>query len=214
LDAGFSGIRFSVAGRLEHWEFAKENAVGMHNSENLDLLAFPGFFSQVNFATNELLLTELAKEAGEGNGREALDLYAGTGNFSLPLLSQGWLVTSVENAAGSLDAISFGAELNGLQKGLAGFQGRVEKVLPVLWEEKACFDLVVLDPPRAGAKGMMPGLARLDPSKIIYISCHPAALARDANELIKLGYQPGSLMVFDHFPHTGHVEALLGFEKS
>ena len=213
LDTGLAGVRFSVAGRLERWEFSPENGANMYRSADLDLFAFPGFFSQVNFATNDILLEELTKEAGEGQGGEALDLYAGTGNFTLPLLRQNWLVTSVENAAGSLDAIVFGAEANGLKQGLAGFQGKVEKVLPVLWEEKAHFDLVVLDPPRSGAKGLMPGLARLDPTKIIYISCHPAALARDAKELIKLGYEPCSFMVFDHFPHTGHVEALLAFEK-
>ena len=80
-------------------------------------------------------------------------------------------------------------------------------------EDERHYDLVVLDPPRAGAKGLMPRIADCKPTRIIYVSCHPAALARDALALADLGYRASALYAADMFPHTGHVEAMLVMER-
>ena len=76
------------------------------------------------------------------------------------------------------------------------------------------FDLVVLDPPRAGAKGLMPHLAALGAERVIYVSCHPAALARDASALAREGYRAVRARVLDMFPQTSQVETLLVLEKA
>jgi 23S rRNA (uracil1939-C5)-methyltransferase len=75
--------------------------------------------------------------------------------------------------------------------------------------EGARFALVVLDPPRAGAKGVMEGVVHLEPEVVVYVSCHPAALGRDAAVLAEAGYLPRALAVVDMFPHTGQAEAAL-----
>jgi 23S rRNA (uracil1939-C5)-methyltransferase len=89
----------------------------------------------------------------------------------------------------------------------------VDLALGQLVETGQRFDLVVLDPPREGAKGLMSGLCALGPRRVVYVSCHPAALARDAQELAAAGYRPSGLTVLDLFPHTGHVEALLVLDR-
>ena len=76
------------------------------------------------------------------------------------------------------------------------------------------FDLVMLDPPRTGALEMMDILGQIDAERVLYVSCHPATLARDANYLVhELGYALTAAGVMDMFPHTSHVESMALFEK-
>jgi 23S rRNA (uracil1939-C5)-methyltransferase len=175
----------------------------------LTLRAWPGQFSQVNFAANELLVEAVLAMAGPGQGRSCLDLYAGAGNFSLPLAHAGWQVLAVEGVGAAVGAAQRLAGENGLEEKIEAVAGEAGQALRELARQGQGFHLVCLDPPRAGAKGLMADLVRLRPQRVIYVSCHPAALGRDAGQLVEAGYRPTALAVVDMFPQTGHVEAVL-----
>jgi 23S rRNA (uracil1939-C5)-methyltransferase len=206
---GFAGLR----ARRGPWPFSPESGVTYFQEEDLNLIAFPGLFCQINFAVNRLLIRSVLAAAGPGQGRPALDLYAGSGNFSLPLAQAGWQVLALEGAAGSVQAGKYLAGLNRLSRALEFLHEDAGHALTRLAAQGLRFDLVMLDPPRAGAKGLMPALAALKPEEVIYVSCHPAALARDAAALGQAGYEPVSLEVFDMFPQTGQVEVMLILKK-
>ena len=74
-------------------------------------------------------------------------------------------------------------------------------------------DLIVLDPPRSGAAGIIPWVAKSQASKVIYISCHPSTMIRDAKVLVEAGYSVAAAGVMDMFPNTTHVEAMVLFER-
>ncbi len=204
--AGVRGVR--VAGR--RWACDQDHGLCYHRGGGgLELWAFPGLFCQVGFAANRLLLEWLQAQVGAGEGRPALDLYAGSGNLGLTLAAAGWRVTAVERARGAGEAFAWQAARAGLS-GRVGFRGRdAARAVAELAGEGARFPLVVLDPPRAGAKGVMEGVVHLEPEVVVYVSCHPAALGRDAAVLAGAGYSPRGLALVDMFPHTGQVEAAL-----
>lgn len=76
------------------------------------------------------------------------------------------------------------------------------------------FTKVLLDPARAGAAVAIPQVIRLAPEKVVYVSCNPATLARDSEALQAAGYQITRLVMLDMFPHTGHLESMVLFEKA
>ncbi len=211
---GVAGVRPMLAGRPQPWPFKPENGLAYHQSPRLAMLVFPGLFSQVNLAANRLLTQAVVQAAGAGRGGSALDLFAGSGNFSLPLALEEWQTLAVEGDSSAAAACRAQAKAAGLENRLEAVAAPVQEALKELVKQKQSFGLVVLDPPRAGAKGLMPGILKLEPRRIIYVSCHPAALARDAQELARAGYAPRELAVVDMFPQTGHVEAMLVLDKS
>lgn len=176
---------------------------------NLTLSAAPGGFTQVNPAVNRLMVEKIlslaASLAGQGGPREALDLYSGLGNIALPLMKSGFAVTAVEQAPESAAAARENA------RGLTGFtfiHDSSERAAAELARRGRAFDLIVLDPPRAGAPNLAPTLAALKPRMIIYLACHPAVLARDLPALASLGFGLRNLVALDMFPRTSHLEAL------
>ncbi len=210
LAAGAGGVRL----RAGRWlgGFSGEG-VTYHQRHGLELRALPGLFCQANFAANRILLELVLGAAGPGRGGRLLDLYAGSGNFSLPLARAGWRVLALEGVA---QAVALGREqarAAGLEGGLRFQRREVGRALGELVQRGEGFGLVVLDPPRAGAKGLMPQLAALGARRLVYISCHAAALARDARVLVQAGYRPRRLDLVDMFPHTGHLEAVLVMDR-
>lgn len=174
---------------------------------NLALKVKAGGFTQVNPEVNMLMVGSILKEAeGLSPGpKTALDLYAGLGNISIPMAKTGFQVTAVEQAAEGIDA----ARINALGLGnLTLIRGRSEKEAAALAARGRQFRLVVLDPPRSGARDMAPNIAALGAELIIYVACHPAALERDIPAFISLGYGLAKLKAFDMFPRTSHLEAL------
>lgn len=174
---------------------------------NIKLKAAPGGFTQVNHFINRLMVEKIRDAALPllKPGGRALDLYAGLGNISLPLHQAGFTVSMVEQAPESLKL----AREN--SKGLPGFNiigEPTEKALKHLRQKGEKFDLVVLDPPRSGAKDLAVDLAALSPAMIIYIACHPSVLSRDLPAFISLGYKLETLTSFDMFPRTSHLEAM------
>jgi tRNA/tmRNA/rRNA uracil-C5-methylase (TrmA/RlmC/RlmD family) len=155
------------------------------------------------------LLTELRPKPGE----RVLDLYAGVGLFALAVadaVGSGGSVLAVE---GSRRAVADGRANSSGHRHVEWRQGRVDRVLGSLVQQRITADLVVLDPPRTGAgRNVCRFLAALRPRSIGYVACDPAALARDTAYLASTGYRLTSLRAFDAFPMTHHVECIARFE--
>jgi 23S rRNA (uracil1939-C5)-methyltransferase len=144
-----------------------------------------------------------------------LDLFCGLGNFSLPLARSGAHVVGVEGDAGLVARARSNAALNGIDS--------VEFVCGDLAQPSAGdaqwarrqYDKVLLDPPRAGALNVLPIVARCGAKVMLYISCHPGSLARDAGILVhEHGFMLQAAGVMDMFPHTAHVESAALFTRS
>lgn len=212
--AGASATRLAWKDRLESWAYGPDTGITCYQEQGLELLAFPGLFAQANFGANYCLVELVRDAAGGAPAGEALDLYAGSGNFSLPLAQAGRGLLAVEASQAAWEAAGWQVQRSGLE-------GRVElvcadaaQVVSDLASQGRGFALAVLDPPRAGAWEVMPSLARLAPARVIYVSCHPAALARDAAVLREAGYTIQQAWAVDMFPHTGHTEAVLVLDRA
>ncbi len=208
-EVGAAGARLCRGQDLAGWPLTAEGGLSYHEQPGLSLRAYPGVFCQVNWAANRLLIAQVLAAAAALEIGEALDLYAGSGNFGLPLAAAGWRVLCVEGDQESCRAAVVQAHQAGLADRCLVQAAEAGLALEGLVKAERGFDLVVLDPPRAGAKDLMPAIRQLEPRRVVYVSCHPAALARDAAVLVAAGYQAASLTVLDIFPHTGHVEAVL-----
>jgi len=153
-------------------------------------------FTQANAEVNAQLVEAAATALGtEG---PALELYAGSGNFTRAL---GPPVTAVEVSGVDvpLPAVRW-------------IRGDVEQVVSGLLAEKAQFSRLLLDPPRSGAPGVARWASGFGAARVVYVACDPASLSRDAAELTRAGYRACTLQLFDMFPQTHHVEALMTFE--
>ena len=168
-------------------------------------------FSQVNRAVNAILVKRVVEGALARGAKTFLDLYAGTGNFGVPLAEAGMTGVLVESDAASATRARERAARDAPGKlevvsrdvawGLAELSGRRER-----------FDLVVLDPPRSGAKDALSGLVALEPRTIAYVACDPVTLARDVRSLSGAGWRVADVVCFDMFPKTHHVETLAWLE--
>ncbi len=170
-------------------------------------------FVQINSDVNQLLVDavrRLAAEAtdnphGPTSKRTALDLYAGAGNFALPLANDGWSVTAIERSAAAMATLAAQRKVDRVQT-LAGDVGQ-------LLDDCDETDVVVCNPPRAGLQGGYRRLAELVGRRLIYVGCNPARLALDVAKLSDHGLQPVRVVTFDMFPGTDHVESLVVMDR-
>lgn len=176
-------------------------------------LAFrPSDFIQVNGPVSQRMVVQALDWLGVAAGDRVLELFAGLGNFTVPLAARGAQVTAVEGEAG---LVARGAE----NLRANGYQGRfltadLFKPDPKAEWLKGPYDLALVDPPRSGAKEVLPFLAKTQARRIVYVSCHTGTLARDAGELVHThGYRMSRVGVLDMFPHTAHVESMALFER-
>jgi 23S rRNA (uracil1939-C5)-methyltransferase len=146
-------------------------------------------------------------------GKKVLDLYCGTGNFTLPLALAGANITGVEQNPESICWAGMNAEKYNLTS-IRFIVTDAGKYLQTFSGQPAPYDTVVLDPPRQGLGRHTETLAALRPKKIIYVSCNPVTLARDTAILIKRGYNLFSLTPVDMFPQTNHIETVSLLEKN
>lgn len=175
----------------------------------LDFKVAGDAFWQVNPEVSPLLVQTAVQMAEVQPGQRALDLFCGAGLFALHLARQGARVTGIETHRGAIRDATFNAKQNGLKAEFrAGDAGRELKKFA-----GGDFDLILLDPPRAGAAECMNELVRLAPPRIVYVSCDPATLARDAKFLTSRGYRMGRAVPFDLFPQTAHVETAACFTR-
>jgi 23S rRNA (uracil1939-C5)-methyltransferase len=170
-------------------------------------------FIQVNGPLNRRMVSEALALLAPGPGDEVLDLYCGLGNFTLPLARRARHVTGVEGAPELIAKARANAERNGIAN--VDFQvadlAKDASVLP--WARRR-YARVLLDPPRLGARECLPLLAAVAPERIVYVSCHPGSLARDAGLLVhEQGFALAAAGIMDMFPHTAHVESIAVFER-
>ena len=173
----------------------------------------PAGFVQVNGAVNRRLVAAAVDHLDPQAGDRVLDLYCGIGNFSLPLARRAGTVLGVEGDARLVDAARGNAAHNGIAT--ASFRcadlGALDGSEPWL---AGGWDRVLLDPARNGAAEVVAAMRQLDPQRIVYVSCHPGTLARDAGTLVhRAGYRLTAAGIVDMFPHTAHVESIAVFDK-
>ncbi|USE39076.1 23S rRNA (uracil(1939)-C(5))-methyltransferase RlmD [Endozoicomonas sp. SCSIO W0465] len=179
----------------------------------LNLYFRPQDFTQVNWVINQMMVEQAIQWLTPKASDKVLDLFCGLGNFSLPLAKQSGHVTGVEGSSGSVEQAIRNAGLNGLKNVSFHCVDLSRDFSTESWA-KTHYDIVVLDPPRAGADFMIEQLAGLLPDRLLYISCNPATLARDAGSLASYGFKLQRLCVMDMFPQTAHVESMALFVKA
>jgi len=173
----------------------------------------PVDFIQVNRDINSSMVDAAMRLLQPQASDAALDLFCGLGNFTLPLACRVRHVTGVEGDAALVSKAQANALRNGI--GNAGFaaENLFEPNKFGAWANEH-YDLVLLDPPRAGAAELLPCMSRWNPRRVVYISCHPGSLARDAQILVTdQGFALSAAGVMDMFPHTTHVESIAVFER-
>ena len=185
--------------------------------------ALPGFdvrirfeptdFIQVNGELNGRMVSRAVELLGACSDDRVLDLFCGLGNFSLPLARGAGHVVGVEGEAGLVARARLNASRNGIANVEFHAANLAADTAAAPWARTG-YSRVLLDPPRAGAWEVLPVVARSGAGRVVYISCHPGSLARDAGALVREhGYRLVSAGVMDMFPHTTHVEAMAVFER-
>jgi len=164
-------------------------------------------FSQINREGNRIILNELLVAAEFNSEDSVLELYGGAGNFTLSIAKRVQEVVTVEGHRPSVKSGKLSAQRNGIGN-VRWICSAVPAAVQQLNNRRERFSKIVLDPPRAGAKGIERSLASFDAERILYISCNPATLARDLAGLARHGYKPTMVQPVDLFPHTFHVETL------
>lgn len=164
-----------------------------------------GGFAQINLQQNRRLVDWVLNEAQFCATDNVLDLYCGMGNFSLPIARRVHHVIGVEGYAPSIESAKTNAQVNHCTN-TTFYSDKVERFIDKLVSQQKQIDVVVLDPPRAGAKGALEALVQLGPRTIVYVSCDQQTLLRDLVVLQQGGYQIESLQPFDMFPQTAHTE--------
>ena len=163
-------------------------------------------FFQVNSAQAERIFQRAAEAAGQSGASRTLELYGGVGSLTAYLAGVADSVDSVEEWRPSARLMNENMERNGIGN-VRSYGVSCEGFLRD--NAGASYDTVVMDPPRTGASGdVINGILSIAPRAVIYISCNPATLARDAARLIDGGYELSSLEAYDMFPQTSHVESL------
>lgn len=179
---------------------------------DLQLKFLPFHFTQVNPAINQQMVERALELLDLQTDDNVLDLFCGLGNFTLPMARRAATVTGIEVDTSLVEWASNNAAANGITNTEFFAFDLTQEVSAQAWMQRS-YQKVLLDPPRSGALEMMPHIAKLQPQRIVYVSCHPATLARDAGELVnQYGYRLVSAGVMDMFPHTAHVESIALFE--
>jgi 23S rRNA (uracil1939-C5)-methyltransferase len=181
--------------------------------DEVELEFQPLDFVQVNAGMNRRMLARTMELLDPQPADRVLDLFCGLGNFTLPIARRVAEVAGVEGEHGLVERAAANAARNGIAN--AGFHvaNLFEDQRGAAWA-RAAWDKILLDPPRAGAEQVLEYLPRKGTDRIVYVSCHPASLARDAGLLVnRHGFRLAAAGVMDMFPHTAHVESIALFER-
>ncbi len=171
-------------------------------------------FTQVNPAINKQMLAQALAFLDLNKEEKVLDLFCGLGNFTLPMARLAKHVVGVEGVEVMVAKARENARLNDIEN-TEFFAADLSADLAAMpWLMNQQYDKILLDPPRSGAMEMLKYLGQLQAKRIVYVSCHPATLARDTQVLVQeYGYVLSKAGVMDMFPHTGHVESIAVFDK-
>lgn len=193
--------------------FSPEPLVYEHPDYQVKVKFGPLDFFQVNSELNRKMVPLAIALLEVQSEERVLDLFCGLGNFTLPLARHAAEVVGVE---GDLEMVKR-ARQTALDNGIENTRYFVTNLMGELGQESWMqneYDKLLLDPPRSGAKEVIAHIDKLKPSRIVYVSCHPGSLARDAGELVHThGYRLTKAGVMDMFPHTAHVESIAVFER-
>ncbi len=171
-------------------------------------------FTQVNHDINKILVRRAITLLDPKPGERIADFFCGMGNFSLAIARRGGQVLGVEGNARLVQRAHGNAVLNGLQDQCRFLDRDLFKITEQDWKDLAPFDRILIDPPRDGAMELVKVLGAMPPARIVYVSCNPATLARDASVLVNVhGYRLTAAGVINMFPHTSHVESIALFER-
>ncbi len=175
----------------------------------------PTDFTQVNIPINRILMRRAMQLLDPRPGEKIADLFCGLGNFSLPIAARGARVVGVEGSEALVRRARENAGMNGLES-LSKFQAaNLFEASPQSLAALGPLDKLLIDPPREGAIAVCKALNERSPRRIVYVSCNPATLARDAAVLVgEKGYRLVSAGVANMFPQTSHVESVALFERS
>ncbi|OUR93832.1 hypothetical protein A9Q81_15055 [Gammaproteobacteria bacterium 42_54_T18] len=178
----------------------------------IDIQFNPNDFIQVNGENNRKLVAQAIDFLDLNEKDRVLDLFCGIGNFTLPIAT---LVSKVVGVEGS-DHMVVRAKQNASNNALSNIDFHSADLTQALDNQSWSYDgftKILIDPPRAGAFDIIKNISHFSPEKIVYVSCNPATLARDAGELIQQGYKMMRVGVVDMFPHTTHVESIALFQR-
>jgi 23S rRNA (uracil1939-C5)-methyltransferase len=181
-------------------------------AHDVEIRFAPNDFIQVNAAVNRGMVDQALRLLELTPQDRVLELFSGLGNFTLPLARRAARVTAVEGEAGLVARARRNAELNGLGNIDHHVADLTVRSADGAWL-KTGYTAALLDPPRTGAREVLPAVAAQRPRRILYVSCHPGTLARDAALLVhESGYRLRTAGIMDMFPHTSHVESMALFE--
>lgn len=174
----------------------------------------PNDFTQVNYDMNRKMLKQAMALMAVDKHDVVLDLFCGLGNFSLPLATQARHVVGIEGDVAMTKRAVINAKKNNIDNVEFYPVNLFEDISAHAWLLHNQFNKLLLDPPRAGAEMVCRQIEKINPERIVYVSCDPATLARDAGILVnEKGYKFLSAGIMDMFPHTTHVESMAVFEK-
>ena len=199
-------IQLHQGGREERLTYTLPN-------ENLVFLFHPLDFTQIHLEMNRLMVAQAMSLLAVSPNDDVLDLYCGIGNFTLPLAKRAAKVVGVEGSKEMVLRAYENAQHNHIDN-VQYFAANLELPNPESPWAKNRYHKLLLDPPRVGAKDVLPLVDVWQPEQILYISCNSATLARDAGLLVhthKYHLQKGGIM--NMFPHTSHVEAMALFKR-
>lgn len=182
-------------------------------ADQVELEFLPLDFVQVNAGMNQRMLARTLELLDLRPEHRVLDLFCGLGNFTLPIARHVAEVVGVEGEHGLVERAAANAARNGIANASFRVANLFEDQRKEPWAKEK-WDRLLLDPPRAGADKLLEYLPRKGTDRIVYVSCHPGSLARDAGILVeKHGFRLVSAGVMDMFPHTAHVESIALFER-
>lgn len=199
-----AGVALQGRGWHRRWG---DVAIAFEPEADVHLVAHAPVFTQVNPDMNRLLVALVVDWVQPAPGQRVLDLYAGAGNFTVPLQRRGAAVLAVEQSRQA----AADAAANAARAGSVPVQVRTdaaERAVAELARAGATFDAVVLDPPRSGAARCLAPLLHLAPRRLVYVACDPATLARDL-AVLRTRYRIDAVQPLDMFPQTYHVETVV-----
>lgn len=181
----------------------------------------PTDFTQVNHQINRVLVSKALRLLQIDPADRLLDLFCGIGNFTLPMARRGAFVMGIEGSEALTTRAMDNARHNGLAEKTSFASRNLFDITAEVLEKLGTFDKWLIDPPREGALEVVTALAALHqhgsaalPGRIVYVSCNPATLARDASLLVhEAGYALEQTGVVNMFPHTSHVESIAVFQR-
>jgi 23S rRNA (uracil1939-C5)-methyltransferase len=171
----------------------------------------PTVFTQVNTEINRLMVDRVMDTLQLNENDAVLDLFCGLGNFTLPMARKAGRVVGIEGSAELVALAKHNAALNGISNAEFHYADLTQDISALPWARQR-YNKILLDPSRAGASEVLPYFKIWRPETILYVSCNPSTLARDAGILVNdMGYRLLKAGVMDMFPHTAHVESIALF---